>query len=70
MFEYKFNVTHEEKIEFRSKLFNFLERLHLTYGDKIPEDIKPVIDNKKRYKHEYYMRNRDKYKKKKDINAS
>jgi hypothetical protein len=66
MYEYKYATTHEEKIKFQSKMWCFLDKLNATYGEKIKDDIKPVIDNKKKYKHEYYMRNKHKYIKRKD----
>ena len=52
----------QEKNEKRCKMFDFLDRLHDKYGMINKEEIKPII-NKKTYKHDYYMRNKDKYKK-------
>jgi hypothetical protein len=62
MFDYKFSNTQQEKNELRSKMFLFLDKLHEKYADKINENKKPVSD-KKKYKHEYYIRNKHKYKK-------
>jgi hypothetical protein len=46
-------------------MFKFLDDLHEKYHDKNEVNLKPIND-KKKYKHDYYMRNKEKYKKKKE----
>jgi hypothetical protein len=64
MFE-KISNTQDEKNEYRCKMFKFLDDLHEKYHDKNEVNLKPIND-KKKYKHDYYMRNKEKYKKKKE----
>jgi hypothetical protein len=63
-FQYKYNITQDEKNNLRQKLFEFLDELNKKYGDKIENKINHTekdMSYVKKYKHEYYLKNKDKY---------
>lgn len=81
--KFKTATNHEEKIIYRSKMFNFLDNLENKY--KIEIDINDIIINKpkpkskkvysnlykeniKAYKHQYYLNNIEKYRERNKIN--
>ena len=76
--KFKQSKSQEEKNMFRDRIFNFLDKLNDEFGEKIKEDIKPAKPKKnykpknteaiKQYKHEYYLRNKEKYRLRNKVN--
>ena len=76
--KFKQSNSQVEKNVFRDRIFNFLDKLNNQFGEKINEEIKPVKPKKeykpknteaiKEYKHEYYLRNKEKYRLRNKVN--
>jgi len=76
--KFKQSNSQHEKIIFRDRIFNFLDKLNNQFGEKNEQEIVPPKPKKeykpknteaiKEYKHEYYLRNKEKYRLRNKVN--